>query len=324
MPPEVRSKLGQDPPVPFVAGVIKRVTLAEIRSGTFEHLGLALVNGTVTSRTRITPLAEMGRYSRRNREGWEVIRRDLPKVWKSYSFEVPNFGDWSKGSHDVTQHRLIFRRDVVGAPQLAITIEHLAEHEDSIVYRFAIDAPLDSAAAGFEELLLLALNLLQENVGQCDIIERDASKEKLIDTLQVDWQIFPPGTSVDSVVRAVIGRTARPSAEEEAIIRDRLELFRSLGPKNFIRGSGGMSGYVGAMFADDLVVFENVRSGNALYVLYDDWQQVSQRSRIDLIRSGGSHFDRFAHRADWKKRFAAHLRSEIAKRGLPKSGLAVG
>ena len=31
-----------------------------------------------------------------------------------------------------------------------------------------------------------------------------------------------------------------------------------------------MNRYIGALFADDLVVFENVRYGDALYVVYDD------------------------------------------------------
>ena len=85
-------------------------------------------------------------------------------------------------------------------------------------------------------------------------------------TLTLNWEIFPPGT-VDEVVERVIRGAGRASREQEALIRERVALFRSLKPKRYIQGRGGMNRYIGALFANDLVVFENVRYGNALYVL---------------------------------------------------------
>lgn len=316
VPIEVSAKLNGQPATAHVAGVVKTLSFADIEAGRFQHLGLALVGGAVTTRTRITPAADMGRYSRRNRDGWEIVRRDLPKIWKTISFEVPNFGDWSKGSHSVDQERLVYEREFIDPPTLAITIEKLAKRDDAVIYRFAVDVPLIPRSDNFERELLFALNLLQENLGQCGVIERDAAKERLVETLLVDWEIFPAGTSVEAATRIALSRMARPTAEQEAIIRDRLALFGALGPRNFIRGTGGMNGYIGALFADDLVVFENVRHGNALYVLYENWKSLSQESRIDLIRSRSGHFDRFPHRRAWKDRFVTHLKAEKVKRGL--------
>jgi hypothetical protein len=89
-----------------------------------------------------------------------------------------------------------------------------------------------------------------------------------------------------------------------------------LKPKQFIQGQGGLNSYIGALFADDLVVFENVRYGNALYVVFADWPSVSKRSRIDLLRNRGAKFVRFVHSEDWADRFRAFIRAEKKKRGL--------
>ena len=53
-----------------------------------------------------------------------------------------------------------------------------------------------------------------------------------------------------------------------------------------------------------------------MYVLYDDWEQVSRRARIDLIRGTDSKFDRLPHRAGWEEAFEKILRREKRKRGL--------
>jgi hypothetical protein len=61
-----------------------------------------------------------------------------------------------------------------------------------------------------------------------------------------------------------------------------VRLFSSLKPTAYLAGTAKFSAYVGAQFAPDLVVFENVKYGNALYVLYDNWRDVSKRSRLDM------------------------------------------
>ncbi|MGF8545695.1 hypothetical protein AAGN67_14990, partial [Klebsiella pneumoniae] len=53
---------------------------------------------------------------------------------------------------------------------------------------------------------------------------------------------------------------------------------------------------------DDLVVFENIEYGNAIYILYDDWDEISKLSRIDLLSGrAGSNFDRIIHSGNWKE-----------------------
>jgi hypothetical protein len=206
----------------------------------------------------------MGRYSKRNREGWEVVHRDLPMITQTRSLETPNFGDWSNGSHTVWIDRDVYQRDYIDPPEIEIIIEKLrVGSTGEVIFKFVVDFPLNRKSREFNGDLLFALNLLQENVGAVDLLARDAKQEDLLSTLELDWEIFPPGT-VDEVVQRAINRLGRGSSrEQEALVRERVQLFSKLNPKRYIQGRGGMNRYIGALFADDLVVFENIRYGGA-------------------------------------------------------------
>jgi hypothetical protein len=79
-----------------------------------------------------------------------------------------------------------------------------------------------------------------------------------------------------------------------------------------------MSRYVGAQFADDLVVFENVNYGNALWVLFENWSETSKRSRIDLLRLRDVRYERIVHSEGWQDRLIKFIRGEERKRGIKR------
>lgn len=315
VPTAVLAKLASEPDRAFAAGVVKSYPRQQLERGLLSHLGIGVIDGKLILPERALPRTAMGRYSTNNREGWEEVRKDLPKVWETFYFEVPNFGDWSKGSHIIGIPRQVYLRDRYDPPGLHIIASCLQDKNDEVVLKLTIDFKLERKSADYNTELLFALNLLQENLGAAGIVEVDADTEALLSTLGLDWEIFPPGTA-DIVVRKAIARMRRPNAEQEDRIRERVGLFNSLKPKHFLQGQGGLNSYIGALFADDLVVFENVRYGNALYVLFADWAEVSKRSRIDLLRNGGVPFMRFVHSEDWSIRFKKFIRDEKKKRGL--------
>lgn len=145
-------------------------------------------------------------------------------------------------------------------------------------------------------------------------VRSDATKADFVGTIQLDWDIFPPG-SIEDVVKWFMSRPAPArSPEFEKHVRDRAAAFNRLKPEAYIRGSGQFGSYFGAKFAEDLVVFENLRYGNAIYVLYDDWADISKRSRLDLLRDHDAKFDRITHTEDWQFRLAELVRREIAAR----------
>jgi hypothetical protein len=317
-PTEVTEWLETNPATQPVVGCIKKIPKDQLEAGKYAHLGLNHIGDQAAIPESCVPLAELGPYSTKNREGWEVKRDDLPKITKTISFDVPNWGDPSNGYHTVDHERDVYQRDYYDPPLFAVRMQALKASDSAVIVKFVVDWPVDRGSEDFEHDLLFALNLLQENVGACGVLPADASAGELLATLDLGWEFFPPGTAPE-IERFFRGGMKKATPEVDAIIKDRAELFCKLNPQRYIRGIGGLSRYVGALFAEDLVVFENVHYGNALWVLYESWAETSKRSRIDLLRLRDTPFDRFVHSDGWQDRFAEHIAMEKKKRGIRDS-----
>jgi hypothetical protein len=143
-----------------------------------------------------------------------------------------------------------------------------------------------------------------------------ATFEALPQATNVPWEIFPPGT-IDEVVRFFIEgmkdrKGGSATALKENVLRERVEAFMALKPEAYIRGRNQLNGYIGAKLSEDLVVFENWHYGYALYVLHEDWEQISKRSRIELVRdaNAGTSFERIIHTPGWQQRLEEKIRRE--------------
>jgi hypothetical protein len=128
-------------------------------------------------------------------------------------------------------------------------------------------------------------------------------------TMRVAWEIFPPGT-IDEVVRFFSKGVGGNKEVREGILRERVEAFMAIRPEGYIRGIDRFDGYIGAKISDKLVVFENWRYGNALYVVSDNWERIAKRPRLDLLRDDEAkpHFERIIHGPGWQKRLEDTIR----------------
>jgi hypothetical protein len=295
----------------------KVIPIAEIECGQYKHVGLTAKDGEVRVGDPQLPPSSSGKWSQRNVEGWERKRTDLPKTTKTYSWETPNFGDAATyGTHTTSRTREVYQVEFDEPRGHEIAVEILKQGEGdppSVVVKFSIVNPIDRDHEHFEKELLWALNVLQENVGVCGVYKSTARRQDYLNTIALSWEVFPPGTA-DEIIAVFRKRRGGRTTKDDAIVDDRLKLFASLKPTAYLAGTAKFSSYVGAQFAPDLVVFENVRYGNALYVLYDDWQEVSKRSRIDLLKGTSEKFDRFVHTDGWGDRFLDHIKWEIDRR----------
>ena len=155
--------------------------------------------------------------------------------------------------------------------------------------------------------LLFALNVLQESTGVADVRPSDQPVANYVRTLHVAWEILPPGNA-NEVIQQVSERL-QPTNHERAVLEERVHVLYALNPTSFIAGTSGFARYFGAMFGEDFVVFENLRYGNAMYVMYENWGQLSQWSRRDLIRSDNEGYERIPHARGWQ----AHLRQLVLR-----------
>jgi hypothetical protein len=303
-----------------VVAAVKKVPLSTIAAGTYKHL--RLVTGPDSGPAFppfVVPPARQGKYSHRNVRGWIVIRTDLPKVPKSYSFESPNWGDWSNGSHEVEWSRLVYRRDFHPPPELAIRMELLDTEpgpDPRFIIKFQVADPLNQSHPEFESLLFFNLNLLQENVGACDVFKADANLPEFLQTITVEWEILPPGDRKGNLAKILAGR---PPDETSRTVTERYDTLAALQPLSFIHGRSGFRRYFGAKFAEDLVAFENIEYGNAAYVMFDRWETLSKKTRLELLAGPADGFVRVVHRKGWqgelRKLIQDHHESKQSKKG---------
>lgn len=322
VPDSVQEALAAIPSKMVLIAATKKITVREIASGLYEHVGLRSDNGAIVSDGPVLPPHDAGKWSERNALGWDRKRTDLPMTTKTYTFESPNFGDAARyGTHMHVQEREVYQHQIFEPQGMRIEAEVLeARGGEHVIVKFGLSPLLSKEQPEFDLMLLWSLNVLQENTGATGVFASEATREEFIGTIQLDWEVFPPGT-IDEVVERLARRPARPSnaPDFDRHVRDRVTLFQRLNPTAYLRGQGGFGSYFGAQFADDLVVFENLKYGNAIYVLYENWDTISQRSRLDLLRDQDASFDRVIHTDDWQERLKALLRYQLKKR-RPRGG----
>jgi hypothetical protein len=318
IPDGIRAKVQSFSSDEIVAGAAVRISVSELMAGDYAHLELTHDGTKVLFEPRVMPKPSAGRYSRANIDGKVIVRRDLPKVKKDFDVETPNFGDWSKGSHTVTFTRDVYPREFQPPKDLSFEIHFMGEvvdKPDLMVFLFVVEEVLDRTSEDFESSLLFDLNLLQENLRTHDVNPASSSRQQFLDTLFVDWEILPLGDLEESVDRILTG--VRGAADIRPSLQERFEVLMSLNPMSTVVGKSGLARYFGAKFADDLVAFDNLEYGNAIYVLGENWEELSQLTRIDLrseIRSG--FIARIEHRVGWDERLRSIISREKRARGL--------
>lgn len=315
IPPLITAELNRIGSDIIIVAATKKIPTSDIKKGLYDHLGLQHDGAKTSVVTCIVPQATVGKYSDRNLNGYVIKRTDLPKITKTFSWETPNFGDASTyGTHTHHQDRLVYQLQAFEPRNYQIKIEILNDPTvDTVLVKFEVDQPLDRSAAGFDDELFFCLNLLQENVGDSGVYQSNATREDFIGTVRLDWEIFPPGHATQLIASMSRGRV-NLTPERKGAIESRLKLFEKFPVKKLIKGSNNFGSYVGALYFDDLVVFENMNYGNALYVLYDNWEDISKRSRLELLRGTTKSFDRFVHADGWVDRFEEHIKAELRKR----------
>lgn len=320
VPEIVKSKLNTFSSDIFSVSAVKKISQRDITAGKYSSLGLQIGSEReILYPSSQIPHPKLGRYARINSQGIELRRTDLPKVSKTFYIDAPNFGDWSRGSHTVSWDREVYPRDYIAPKQLEIEIELLAteevDGEKLYVFRFTVVEALDRKDVDkprdvlVKDNLFFNLNLLQESVGAADVFPSTATKEDYLDSLYVSWEILPIGER-DSVVTRILSGVKAPTEALRKRIAERYDLLMSYKPGAFISGSSGLRRYFGAKFADDLVVFEHLEYGNALYVMFEKWESLSQLSRPQLLGGDRKGFERIIHRTGWETKLANVLLSK--------------
>lgn len=303
IPQDIVAKLEEYGDQPLKVSSARVVSKEHIINGHLESLGI-FYNGEgdlCVPSEPVLPSPDNGTWAKRNIDGWVITRKDLPRISKTFSVEVPNFGDYSRGVHDMTWTRKCYQREVVSPLDACIAVTHKEStpNQDGEVFGFELQYTLEQNETDFQNQLLMCINILQESTGCSDVFLANATHEEVFEQRFVDWEIFPPGIADSEFKKRIGGSRISEGAMKTAL--ERKVLLESLEPQSIIRGRNlGSSVYFGAKFSDELVVFENIRTGNAIYVMFGNWEELSKLSRSELLRNYDGYI-RIRHAGNWEK-----------------------
>lgn len=300
VPPRIIDRIRTFDQDDIIVACVKRISNENVSA--YSHLGLTIEDGNIILPSPKIPDPRSGRYSKGNVEGYEKVRRDLPKVPKEFSVESPNWGDASNGTHTVYWTRMVYPKDFFPPKEVELSATLVHNHGDgSFSVKFAIEQVINRRTKDFEKELLYNLNILQENIGAVDVFTSATTLEEYAKTVRVDWTILPPGR-VDDIVAQMLRKRGNISAEREQEIKGRVAVMADLEPTAYIAGTDGFVRYFGAQFGEDFVAFENANYGNAIYVMHDSWKELSKKSRIELLNRHRDSFERIRHSEGWEDR----------------------
>lgn len=240
---------------------------------------------------------------------------DMNRVAPTNFREWSDVLKWAQAAYLSLPERKVFIAKIVnnGSYLWQMALQHFAygrrmEHISSLIfcehrgYFFALIAP--------EELRRM--------------IGFPARRPPLVDVRAVNWEILPFDSEHLKSIRAAV--RAISTAGQSGISTpsyDRLLFFEEMNnpkPVALVRGLGAFKRYFGVQFSERLVALENTHKGNAIYIMFDDWKELSKLSKQELLASKneGRSFIRIVHSDGWKTRCEQTLRTLYGRNSTPQ------
>jgi hypothetical protein len=285
-----------------VVAALRTITNADLAS--LAEFNLSATEGGISAGDPVLRPRTRGLFAARNLDGWVEKRKDLPKELREISSLAP---DWNgNGHHLISRTVEAWPLQYHRARLNTISATVLEQLRDGALVRFRVDQPLSRSSETFVEDLKFNMRLLREAVGDARVYSADMSDEEFARIQTVRWELLPPG----SVERVLVQFATRRGVSEDRmrVAGDRLRTIDRLGHDGFIIGTGRFSNYFGAKFGQRLVALENLEYGNALYVLEENWEELSKLSRSELIRRRDSQVHRIPHLPGWQSSIRKLLR----------------
>lgn len=274
---------------PFVVAAIVDTT-----KGNQQLINLGFTKQLAIGETMLPPI--IGSVSQFNAEGKDIPDKTKPKVTK-YHDRYWTRQQWAgRGkTKEVTEIVSIpyksWQKNHIQAPSVEITISKI---EDGVVY---ITTP--SVSFVDADTAKHTINLMLELFGYCDLLSEDGVPVVAV-TRNLNWQILPPGERPWSEQKELLFPLFQKIKSDQIrpVIDERLEDINSLEPDFTALGSHGYQGYVVFGFKKkNIYVLESALYGNAIYILNEDWKELSQKSKADILKSG-NYIERITHKQD--------------------------
>ena len=285
----------------FVVYAEQALSNTDIQNNVYSKFGITFENNKIKTKSFI-PQKSTGKFCKYNQTVREIVHKELPKRTGYHYFTVPNFGDYNKGSHEAEMPYEYYPRDYIHPSFTEITSEIISQNKAETVFRFISTEILNKKSKDFDYRLFSNLNMFQELFGTFKIKESNKPYPDYLKTIKVDWEILPEGNRLELIKNFIRNNPQNDTPQKQQELIERFEFLNKCHPIAVVEGTSRFQRYIGYQFNDDLMVFENLRYGNAIYVMFSSWKELSQRTRLDLLSGNyGSDFERIEHRKNWKK-----------------------
>lgn len=279
---------------------IELVSLVEIKSEEveqFKNLKVKVLDGEIKIPLKILPSKKLGRHSRWNIEGREVVRKDLPKEERDVEFSV-------YGHYTSSRTMDCYQREIKHGEKIEITISEIKNISPTHkIVKLGIAISGDET----DEELIFKVNLLRETTGGDHEFSFSSEIDSLVNKyVFVNWDIFPPGTKFHEAINS----SGISNKAEVKILKERYDFLSQYNHKHVIKGKKGLKGYFGFVLGSDLVVFDNIKSGNALFILEDNWEVLSKQTKEQLSKN--PKVKRVIHNEGWSKELSKILKNKGA------------
>lgn len=249
------------------------------------------------------PSPSFGKVSQVNAEGSFIIHKDQP-METAYRVAEWHWKEWS-GRYDTTDNfKLVdvpykrYPRTFVSPFAVEITALKNTKGELMLVSPFIVYSDENKA------LLTHTINLFLEIFGECQILTDDLKELVKSQIRKLNWRILPVG----KMPWEQLSKQLKPLVDlakegNRPFILHRLEKVYGYTPDFTAVGTAGFKGYVIFGFPNkNIYLCESIYYGNATYVFAEKWEDLSKRTKAEIL-SANLQKDRIIHRVNqWDKR----------------------
>jgi len=243
----------------------------------------------------------VGPVSEYNSEGKYNILKDQEKE-EYFQTREWTWEDWGGNTHSkiVYIRRERYPREFVAPPSSELKV---AEKNGS---KLIISESLNKNDGG--ETIKHVINLFLEIFGECDILTNELIPPISQNTVKLNWKLLPPGEYPwERIQEEVVDIIERQPRGNQPVANYRLETITDHTPNFVAVGNGGFNDYLVFGFPDkDIFILESIRTGNATYVFDQDWEELSQLSKKEIL-DNELQKERVIHREDWEENINALL-----------------
>ncbi|MCH6256542.1 hypothetical protein MLD52_08280 [Puniceicoccaceae bacterium K14] len=301
IPTPLKSKLAEMGDEHFVVACSKELVAGDFENERYAHLDILEESDLWEGWTSLIPTPNVGRTSYLNCEVSEEIDKSAGKVSKRFVSQAP---DWKgSGMHEIRYSKEVWAKRLVPPSFTQLGFRRLDSPEEGnrLLVHFEVHELFHLKMEGFEEKLLRALNLLQENVGKVGLSAVNETDRKRIGELSrfIGWFELK-----DFEVRDIPNLLSARESSRKAQV-DKLTKLLDFEPRRILRGANGFSSYLCVQYTDDLFVCGNFSNGSLLYAVKSDWKTLFQWSQDDLRDAFTGAVERILYKPGWYERLRA-------------------